>query len=83
MSGITLDSLGALRDHGYRLMAWCRCGHSPELDLEPLIGRFGAGFNQVAGREQLLGALVCSECGRHPYDLMLMPKRQWAGTGDR
>ena len=74
---IVIDTLGALREGGYRLFAHCEidhtCLHSAVLDLDVLIERFGEDFPFIDRRDELARALVCARCGRRGAVIRLHP----------
>ena len=78
---INVSTLSDIRDHGYRLQAHCRCTYYATVDIDALIAVFGPDFDCVDGREAILSKLKCSECGKTPTDLLLMPGKQWGGAG--
>lgn len=80
MPMITIDTLQAVADHANSLQAHCRCGHYATVDLAAAIARFGPDFSTVDGRERLLAALRCTKCGKRPYDLLMLPPKQWGGA---
>ncbi len=57
---IRLDTLGALADYGYSLIAHCRgCGRHADLDVAALVERVGPQFPYTARRLPI----ACSACG--------------------
>lgn len=72
---LDMDTLGKLRDFGYRLFAGCTApgsGHGDWLDLDVLIERFGEDY--VFINETRIGAAcVCKKCGHRGATLTLHP----------
>jgi len=72
----TIDTLGALLDHHFRLSIYCGnqfCRHSAKLDLEALVERFGRDFVTVGKPNPLAARMVCSKCGSKDLGLILLP----------
>lgn len=75
----TIDTLGALIEHGFRLSIHCDnqfCRHSAKLDLEALADRFGRDFVAIGNPNPLTARMRCSRCGGKDLGLILSP-----GTG--
>ncbi|WP_306050071.1 hypothetical protein [Oceaniradius stylonematis] len=74
--GITINTLGALYDTKERLFGCCRdpsCYHSAQIDLEPLIARYGRGHGCM--HRHLAHKLRCTACGGTNCGIQLLPAR--------
>lgn len=81
---ITVSTLADYQAGDYRLWASCEidhtCRHSAGLDLDVLIERFGADFDVVKRRAELVAVLRCGKCGRKGVQIRLSPPAS-SGTG--
>lgn len=60
----TIDTLGKLKEDGYRLWGHCGaqfCGHADILPLDRLIERYGPDYGFI-GETQIARSIVCSVC---------------------
>ena len=74
---VTLDTLGALKRHGYRLWGHCgagiMCGYGAQLDMDRLIEKFGEDYpilNETKIGESLA---PCPRCGHKGGTTTLHP----------
>lgn len=72
----TIDTLGALIDHGFRISIHCGnqfCRHYTRLDLHALAERFGRDFLVIGKPNPLTARMRCSKCGGKDLGLILQP----------
>lgn len=72
----TIDTLGALIGHGFRLSIHCEnqfCRHYARLDLNALAERFGREFVAIGKPNPLTARMRCSKCGGKDLGLILQP----------
>jgi hypothetical protein len=72
----TIDTLGDLIDHGFRLSIHCEnqfCRHYTSLDLHALAERFGRDFVTIGKPNPLTARMRCSKCGGKDLGLILQP----------
>lgn len=73
----TIDTIGALIDHGFRLSIHCEnqfCRHNALLDLVALAERFGRDFVTIGRPNPLTARMRCSKCGGKDLGLILSPR---------
>ena len=73
----TIDTLGALIDHGFHLSIHCEnqfCRHYTRLDLYALAEKFGRNFVAIGKPTPLTARMRCSKCGGKDLGLILSPR---------
>lgn len=76
MQPVSINTLGTLIDHGYRLSAHCNaegCYHADDLDLHMLAERLGRDFRTVGDPNPLAAKLRCRKCGGKDLGLIVAP----------
>lgn len=72
-SGVgTLQTLGDLKQAGYRLFGNCNAGHGWQLDTDTLIAEFGAAYVFIKDR-RITQSRTCPRCGRPCSQLTVQP----------
>ncbi|SFI81047.1 hypothetical protein [Aerobium aerolatum] len=76
--GYTVDTLGVLIDHGYKVALYCEnprdgltCGFVKWLDLEKLAAKLGRDHSCL--RDDLVPNLFCTKCGGKKVSIRLHP----------
>jgi hypothetical protein len=69
-------SLGYFKETGYGITGFCDnrdCRHTQALDLDVLIGAFGADFIIPNAHDRFVSKLKCSSCGGRRISIIIVP----------